>query len=175
MAKFIDPHKVVGYMGLKSGQVVADLGAGSGFYAVAAGKIVGNTGIVYAIDVQEAKLIATHSAAAQNGLNNIQVFKADLDKPFLDIAETSCDAVIIASILHEVSSREALLKNAYRLLKSGGRLLIVEWKLDPAPFGPSMQQRIDPEKLTQELAQLGLRKDMDVPADSYHYAMVFVK
>ncbi len=157
--KFINPTTVVSQLGIKPGQIVADLGSGSGFFALAAAKFAGNTGVVYAVDVQEAKLTATQSAAAQQNFKNIQVVKADLDKPLTDIAETSCDAVIMASILHEIFSREMLLKNAYRILKTGGKILAVEWKVEHTPFGPPLEKRISEQQLEQEFTSLGLRKE----------------
>lgn len=59
--KFLKPQNIVASIGIKSGQRVADLGCGSGFYVLAAAKMVGNTGRVLAIDVQDAKLTATKS------------------------------------------------------------------------------------------------------------------
>ncbi len=162
-------------MGLKSGQTVADFGCGSGFFVLASAKFVGNTGTVYAVDVQEAKLVATQSSATQQGFKNVQAIKADLDKPLQDIEATSCDAVIMASILHEIDSREILLKNAYKILKTGGKMLAVEWKPDHTPFGPPLEKRIHPEALEQEMAKLGLRKIKTIPADMYHYALLFEK
>ena len=173
--KFINPQTVVAQMGLKPGQIVADFGSGSGFFALAAAKLVGNTGTVYALDVQQAKLTATQSTASQQGFKNIQIMLADLDKPLLDVLETSCDAVIMASILHEVSDRAMLLKNAYRILKSGGKLLAVEWKPEHTPFGPSLEKRLQPEQLEQEFTKLGLKKEKEIPADMYHYALLFTK
>jgi len=172
--KFINPSTVVAQVGLKNGQTVADLGCGAGFYAIAAARLVGN-GQVYAVDVQDAKLAATQSAARQNGLKNITTIKADLDKPLLDIAESSCDAVILGSILHEIGSREALFKNAYRILKTGGKILAVEWKKEMTPLGPPMDKRLAETELEQEFAKIGLRKEKSLPADSYHYAAVFIK
>jgi ubiquinone/menaquinone biosynthesis C-methylase UbiE len=136
---------------------------------------VGNTGNVYAVDVQEAKLAATQSAARQNGLKNITVVKADLDKPLLDISEGSCDAVIIASIIHEIDSKDMLLKNCYRLLKTGGRLLAVEWKKQATPIGPAIERRVSQSDLEAMLSKIGMRKEKDIDADSYHYAVVFIK
>ncbi len=173
--KFINPTNVVSQMGLKSGQTVADLGCGGGFFVLAAAKMVGNSGLVYGVDVQEAKLTATQSAATQQGFSNVQVIKADLDKTINDLNETSCDGVILGSILHEVGSRENLLKNAYRLLKTGGKLLAVEWKPDHSPFGPPLEKRIPEPELEQELAKLGLKKVKSIPADMYHYALLFEK
>lgn len=172
---FIDPASVIAQVGLHSGQTVADLGAGSGFYALPTAKVVGNTGVVYAVDVQDAKLDATQSAARQSGLKNITVIKADLDKPLLDIPEASCDCVIIASIIHEIDSQPALIKNIYRLLKTGGKVLAVEWKKELTPFGPAIERRVSLEELQKLFAVAGLRKDRDLSTDGYHYAALFVK
>lgn len=175
MTKFIDPASIVAQAELKSGQVVADLGCGSGFYALPTAKRVGNTGQVYAVDVQEAKLAATQSAARQNGLKNITVLNADLEKPLLDIPEASCDAVIAASILHQIEAVDHLIKNAYRLLKTGGQLIAVEWKKQATPLGPSLSRRIGPEELETLMAKAGFHKAKDLLTDGYHYAMVFTK
>ncbi len=175
MLKFIDPGAVVSHVGLNSGNIVADLGCGAGFFSIAAAREVGGSGVVYALDVQDSKLAATQSAAKHYNLNNIITIKADLDKPVLDVPEGYCDIVIMASILHQMDSRENLFKNAYRLLKTGGKLLAVEWKKMQTPFGPDISKRVSPEDLRKELLLAGIRHESDVPADGYHYASVFIK
>lgn len=173
--KFINPESIVANMGLKPGNKVTDFGSGSGFYALAIAKIVGNNGRVAAVDVQDAKLTATKSMSVQNGLHNIEVYKADLEKPFNDIPHGGEDAVVLASILHEVNNREALLKNAYSLLKSKGLLLAVDWQTEHSPFGPAMDKRISEQDLRKMLEGMGMKHIKDLNGDLYHYAMVFEK
>lgn len=173
--KFINPQTVVAQMGLKSGHIVADLGSGSGFFALAAAKLIGNTGTVFAVDVQQSKLTATFSAGSQQGYKNIQLVQADLDQPIVGIADASCDAVIMASVLHEVKNRDILLRNMLRVLKTGGVVLAVEWKTEHTLFGPPLDVRIPEHQLEQELGNLGLHKVKSIPADMAHYAIVFQK
>ena len=173
--KFINPQNVVAQMGLTVGQTVADFGSGSGYFAIGAAKMVGNTGKVLAVDVQQSKLTAVSSIASQQGFKNIQLVQEDLDSPVKNIPEGSCDAVIMASVLHEVKNREQLLKNAYKVLKTGGLILAVEWKAEHTIFGPSLDQRIPEQQLEQQLAGLGLQKVKTIPADMLHYAVVFKK
>lgn len=173
--KFINPQNVVAQMGLKNGQTVADFGSGSGFFAVGAAQMVGNTGKVLAVDVQQAKLTAVSSAAGQQGYKNIQLVQADLDKPITNIGVASCDAVIMASVLHEVKNRPELLKNAYKVLKTGGLVLAVEWKAEHTIFGPALDQRIPEHELEHELTMIGLQKVKSIPADMFHYALLFKK
>lgn len=175
MTKFINPGSVVAEMGLQKGQTVADFGCGSGFYVLPAAQVVGDAGTVLAVDVQESKLASTMSAARQYGLKNVQVLKADLDQIAIGISEGSYDAVIMASILHEISSQDMLLKNAYRILKTGGKVLAVEWKKEITPIGPAMEVRVSQSELEKTFVDKGFHKEKDIHADSYHYAMVFVK
>ncbi|HEX3099878.1 MAG TPA: methyltransferase domain-containing protein [Patescibacteria group bacterium] len=173
--KFINPQNVVSQMGLKTGQTVADLGSGAGFFALAAAKLVGNTGKVFAVDVQQSKLTATFSAASQQGFKNIHLVQADLDQPISAIPDASCDAVIMASILHEMKDRKMLFANMYRILKTGGVVLTAEWKVAHTIFGPPLEKRIPEDQLEQELAQTGLHKVKSIPADMAHYALLFQK
>jgi ubiquinone/menaquinone biosynthesis C-methylase UbiE len=175
MSKFINPSLVVAQSGLMQCQVVADLGCGSGFYAVPAAQMVGKEGVVFAVDVQEAKLAATVSIANQFGVKNIKVVRADLAKPLLDIPTDSCDLVMIGNILHEINDKTALIQNTYRILKTGGKVLVVEWKRTATPFGPPLQNRVDQQQLEIMLMTAGLRKERELQADGYHYSVLFTK
>ena len=175
MSKFINPSLVIAQTGLMQGQVVADLGCGSGFYVLPAAQMVGSSCEVYAVDVLENKLAATISIANQFGYKNVKVIKADLAKPLLDIPANSCDLVIVGNILHEITQKEPLVKNIYRLLKSPGKVVVVEWKRTATPFGPPLQKRIEQQALELLMMQAGFRREKELEADGYHYAVLFEK
>ena len=175
MQKFINPPNVIAETGLKNGQVVADLGCGSGFYSIPSAQIVGNSGKVYAVDIQESKLAYTQSTAHQIGYKNVVTITANLEQPLEEIPEGSCDLVIVASILHEIGDRKPLLTNAYKILKTGGKLLAVEWKKGFTVFGPAQDRRISQEDLEQFILGFGFRKHQDLDADDFHYALTFIK
>lgn len=172
---FLNPDSLVAQVALPFGSNVADLGCGSGFYTVAASRVVGPGGRVYAVDIQDGKLSFTQSAAHLAGLANVTTIKANLTSTVTEIPGLSCDLVVLASILHEITDRKPLLANSYRLLKTGGKLLVVEWKKEVTPFGPELSARLDPSVIEQELVLSGFRKTQDLIADSYHYAMLFIK
>lgn len=173
--KFVNPQKIIGQFGLKPGDKVTDLGCGSGFYTLPAAKIVGNTGRVAGIDVQEAKLTATKSISLQNNLHNVEVYKADLEKPLDVLPHGGENAVILASIIHEVKNRVVVIQNAYALLTTSGRLLVVDWKAETSPFGPPMEKRVSGKEIRSELEASGFKHIKDLDADLYHYAMIFEK
>ena len=137
--------------------------------------MVGPTGTVIAVDVQTQKLAATISIANQFGYKNVRVVQANLGKPLLDIEPATCDMVIVSNILHEINDPKELIKNIYRILKSPGRLVAVEWKRTATPFGPPIDRRLDQGKLEILLMQSGFRKMKDLEADGYHYAVLFEK
>jgi ubiquinone/menaquinone biosynthesis C-methylase UbiE len=87
----------------------------------------------------------------------------------------SCDLVIVGNILHEIDEKGELIKSIYRILKSPGRVVAVEWKRTATPFGPPLEKRLDQEKLEILLQQAGFRKEKDLQADGYHYAVLFEK
>lgn len=175
MTKFVNPGDIIAQLNLKKGQVVADFGCGAGFYSLAAAQFVADDGTVYAVDVMPDRLAVTQSSAQHAKLKNITVVQADLEQPLLGIEAAICDVVVISNILHQVSAKEALLRNAYQILKTGGQVLVVEWKRGFSPFGPTQDVRVTPEDLTALMLKSGLQFIKNLEADGYHYATVFGK
>lgn len=177
MSKFLNPGNLVYQLGLNKGMLVADFGCGGGFYSIPAAQMVGGNGQVCAIDVIESKLAATQSISRQMGLRNVRVMRADLEKPMTEMNAGECDAVITANILHEVSNLKAVIQNIYRVLKTGGKVLVVEWKKEFTPIGPSVEKRIEEKEMEKTFLGLGFRvfQDLDSSVDTYHYAKVFIK
>lgn len=175
MSKFINPAQVLAQLELPAGACVADLGCGSGYYTLAAAKMVGSEGQVYAVDILQDKLAATQSTAQHEGFKNVIVVHADLERPLENVPALACDMVVMSNIVHLVRSPEVLLKNAYRILKSAGYLLVVEWKREHSPFGPLQSSRIPRETLISLAEQCGFRYNKDLQADGYHYAALFTK
>ena len=175
MTKFINPANIVAQVGLQPGSVVADFGCGAGYFSVPAAQMIGPDGTVYAVDVMPDRLAVTQSTARQAGIKNITVVQADLEKPLERIPKSSCDAIIVSNILHQIGSRDGLLGNMYMVLKTAGKVLAVEWKKEYTPLGPSQSIRIGRDELVGIFVQKGFRLEHDLDADGYHYALLFVK
>lgn len=172
---FVKPENLLKNISLKQGMTVADFGCGSGHYTVAAAAQVGAKGQVYALDVQEEALSHTATHAKLLGLHNVSTKLCDLEKfGSCPVPETSCDLVILGSVLHQVQDRDNVLRYAYRVLKTGGWLVAVEW-LPDAFFGPPQPERISKEVIQTLIEKFSFRPAGVLPAGSFHYALLYQK
>ncbi|MBX4187881.1 MAG: class I SAM-dependent methyltransferase [Candidatus Doudnabacteria bacterium] len=173
--KFLNPKTVLFQAGLKSGEVVADLGTGSGFYSLAAAEIVGGNGQVHAADVKDSALDHLAAEARLKGMKVIRTYHCDLDEEELacKVPEGECDMVVMANIMHEVESRKNLIKHGYGMLKTGGRLLIVDWNGQPGPIGPQSEKRISEGETRKLLESSSFKFIKNIETDEYHFGMVF--
>src|SRR3989344_7527801 len=131
---FLNPDRVVGLLEIKKGMVAADFGAGAGFYTIPLARLVGDTGAVYAVNIQKDGLDLIKSKAALEHLLQVQSVWADLELPNgSHLKADSVDVVVISNILFQVEKREAVVAEAYRALKPGGHVLVVEWHETPFP------------------------------------------
>jgi ubiquinone/menaquinone biosynthesis C-methylase UbiE len=176
-SKFLDPEKILFAAGLSTGQVAADLGSGSGFYTMAAARIVGDRGTVYSLDIMESALEHVTAQARLLGVKNIKTLRVDLEQKSCcgQIAVGTVDFTVIASVMHQMSNLDNLFSEAYRILKTGGKLLIVEWNEKPGPIGPIASNRIKASQVEMIAKKNGFKSAGAVDADQYHFGLVFIK
>lgn len=164
---------------LKPGYIVADLGTGrEGRMALAAGQAVGNDGIVYAVDIVKSILPAVQTKAAIHGINNIRTIWSDLEVygAAKEITDNSVDAVCLVTILFQSKKHQAILREAMRILKPSGKMLIADWKLsDECPLGPAPEVRVDPQAIKQLAVDLKLRLADEFEAGRCHWGLLFDK
>jgi ubiquinone/menaquinone biosynthesis C-methylase UbiE len=169
----LQPAELLRRLGLSSGDTVADIGCGPGFFTLPAAEIVGDGGVVLAADIQGEMLSAIRSRAAEHGLTNVHVVKTS-DKE-IPIPDGSCDFVLLAFVLDEVEQRASFLHRAARLLKPGGRLAVLEWEKEQQPDGPPVADRISPEELRADADAAGLYLDEQRELNDQHYICVFTR
>lgn len=173
--RFLDPEQILCHAGIERGATVADFGCGNGFYPMAAAKIVGQAGQVYAVDVKNESLEATQSAAKHEGFRNVTTVHHDMEQPGVPIPVNSCDAVVLAGILHLAALQRNIMRECYRVLKGGGKVVVVEWKKESLPFGPNIARRMSPHEVIDLCAKSGFAFVAEMPADYFHYGLVFKK
>lgn len=174
--KFLNPQTVLFLAGLKTNQTVVDLGAGSGFFALAAAGIVGGNGLVQVVDVKDSALDHLVAESKMRGFKNVKTYLANLDHAKLPghIHIDQADMVILSNILHEVSDHKNLIAHAYALLKTGGKLVVIDWNDQPGNFGPSADRRIG-QGQAKKLLDSSLKFIKEIETDQYHFGMVFEK
>ena len=172
--RFAEPKTNVLQMGLHEGMKVGDLGAGSGHYALAAATIVGSAGKVYAVDVQQDLLLRLADDAARAGIRNIETVWGDFERAGgTKLKDQALDAVILSNTLFQLERTEDALKEIKRVLRSGGKLLVVDWAGAYGGMGPS-EENVVPEHRAEEIfIGGGFHKAKSFRGGPHHYSILF--
>jgi ubiquinone/menaquinone biosynthesis C-methylase UbiE len=173
---FSQPDKNIEQFHIDPGMTVADLGSGLGFYSLALAKAVGPSGKIYAVDIQKDLLSKLQSDAAAAGVHNIKLIWGDLDmKKSSTLPEQSVDRVVIANTLFQVSEKDNLLEEAFRILKRGGKMLIVDWKNSFGGMGPHPNDVLREDVAKTLVGSFGFQFEKDIIAGDHHYGFVVKK
>ncbi len=171
-----DPIKNIDSLGLDKGMQVADFGAGAGFYALLAARAVGEKGKVYAVDIQKDLLARLKNQAGKEHVLNIEIIWGDLEVVGgTKLRDASVDRVLIANILFQVEKKENLAKEALRILKVDGKVLLIDWKDSFGGLGPHQKDIFTAAKAKEIFLAAGFVFDREIPAGDHHYGLVFKK
>lgn len=147
------PDQVIEVLGLKSGQVIADIGSGGGYFTLRFGEIVGKEGKVYAVDTDEKLLEFVKNNARQKGLNNITTVLA---KDTLNLPKESLDFVFMRNVTHHLSNRVRYFKELKKFLKPCGKVVIIEYKKGkPFTFCGRFGHYLSKDTIIQEMKEAG--------------------
>jgi ubiquinone/menaquinone biosynthesis C-methylase UbiE len=171
---FADPKTNVLQLGLRDGMKVADLGVGSGHYALSASACVGPAGRVYAIDVQQEVLTRLSSEMRRRNLRNVETVWGDFEEQGgTKLNDHAIDAVILSNALFQLEKKDEAVREIKRILKPGGKLLVIDWAGAYGGMGPS-PHHVVPEHEAEELFITGgFHKVKDFRAGPHHYSIVF--
>lgn len=173
---FSDPQHNVDELSLSDGQVVADFGAGSGFYSIAAAKAVAPRGKVYAVDAQRDLLSRLKKEGQRLHVHNIEVLSGDLEHlGGSKIRENSCDVVIVSNVLFMIGDRKTFLTEARRVLKPDGRLLLVDWSGSFSGMGPHSGHVLYKDDAMRLAREAGFEFNREIHVGAHHYGMIFNK
>ncbi len=167
------PDQVMDAMGIADASVVADIGAGSGWFTIRLARRVGPQGLVYAEDVQTEMINAITRRVQREGLTNVRAVRGQNSDPRLPPG--ALDAILVVDAYHEVEDRVTMLKNLARALKPQGRIGVVDFKLDGTGPGPAPDERVSPDVVVRDAAKAGLRLVRQEPFLQYQYLLIFGK
>jgi ubiquinone/menaquinone biosynthesis C-methylase UbiE len=176
-AQFIKPQQILEKMQLIEDMKVADLGCGNlGYFVIPVAKVIGKKGIAYVVDIRKSVLETVKSRAKLEVLTNLEYVWADLEKiGSTKIPEGSLDVDFLINVLFQNKKHGDILKEAARLLKKGGKLMVVDWKKVGVPFGPPVEVRVDPETIKSLAAKLNLQLVEQTDIGDYFWGLIFVK
>ncbi|MDD5731844.1 MAG: methyltransferase domain-containing protein [Patescibacteria group bacterium] len=171
-----DPGTILETAGVSEGEMVADFGCGVGFFVMEIAKIVGNTGRVFAIDISREILDSLKAKAIDSGRRNIYGILADLEKPgATGLEDESVDVVLMINFLYLIKNKEVVLKEAYRILKKNGKLVIMDWSEGGQHNMIEKEQIVGAKEIRDLTRKLGLRKLKTFEAGLAHEVNVFRK
>ncbi|MBI2120508.1 MAG: methyltransferase domain-containing protein [Parcubacteria group bacterium] len=172
---FLNPEDVIKYLFLRDDWHVADLGAGSGRYVLAVAHHV-PIGKVYAVDINRDILPNIKKAAIASGYHNVEVVWGDIDRPGgTNLRNESLDVVIVSNTFFQLEDKNAAVLEIKRILKPGGKLLLVDWTGSFGNLGPREQDVVLPSMAKSMFEKAGFLFDQDIPAGDYHYGMILHK
>lgn len=174
---FTDPVKNLKAFGLREDNIVADLGAGTGFYTVAAAHIVGK-GKVYAVEITKDFLTTIKNKVHESHLENVEILWGNVEKiGGTHIGEGILDAVISSNIFFQVEDKNNFIEEIKRILKKRGRVLLIDWEAEPdgkSPF-PKRKGTLPKEKTLEMFEAKGFSLERYVDAGAHHYGMILIK
>lgn len=173
---FIDPEEVVKVLDILPGMKVADFGAGAGFYTLPIAKRVGASGKVFALDIRKEALEVIRSKAREGRLLNIEAIWSDLEaKEGSHLKENSADLIIASNILFQVENKSSIAQEAFRILKPGGRIVLVEWDEEKKSFGPPLAHLVNRQEAEQIFLKAGFAFEKEFNAGEHHYGLILKK
>jgi len=173
----IDTKLIIKKTGISDNMHVADLGCGAtGHFVFPVAEAVSDGGIIYAVDILKNNLKNIQRRAQQDNLpqirtvwSNLEIFKAT------KIETASLDIAMLINILFQSNKRSEIIREAIRLVKKNGKLLIVDWNKVATPFGPAPEDRVNKKNLQTVCERLGMELLEEFSAGQYHFGMVFLK
>lgn len=169
--EWLPPGEVLSLLNIAPGEIIADIGAGTGYFALPMAGRTGNQGRVIAVDAQSEMLDWIRRKMESSAFSNIQMVHAEAQATTLPGA--TCDLVFMANVWHEFPNREAVLAEAARILKPGGRLAILDWRPDvEREAGPPIEHRISVGDCVHEMQNAGFETDSMGNVGAYSWLVI---
>lgn len=173
---FTNPDKNIEQINVQQGDHIVIFGSGAGGHSFAAARALSGTGHVYSLDVREDMLLKLKNDAMSQNLTNISVLHTNIESANGTLLEPdSKDVVIIPNTLFAYQNKPAILKEAFRILKSGAKLLIIDWRSSFAGMGPQPEDVISQAQATELATAAGFKFLQNISAGNYHWGCLYSK
>jgi len=165
------PHQVLTALQIKPGEVIADIGAGSGYFTFRLAHFVGAQGRVYAVDVSPDMILHINRRIRELKANNVISILADPDDPLLP--DRSVNRFFFSDSWHHIENRTKYLALMKKMLKPGGEVVMIDFHKKELPVGPPLNMKIAREDLIRQMESSGFRLAKEHGFLPYQYFLVF--
>jgi ubiquinone/menaquinone biosynthesis C-methylase UbiE len=165
------PHEVVMALGLKEGETIADIGAGSGYFAFRFSRHVGENGRVYAVDINPEMIVYMNRRIRDMKVKNMVTVLSAPDDPLL--MDGSIDRFFICETWHHIQNQTQYLVLIMKMLKPGGQVVMIDFQKRDLPVGPPNEMKIAREDVIKQLQAAGFQLEKENSFLPYHYFLVF--
>ena len=175
-ASFAHPGRNAELFPIKSGDIVADFGAGLGHYVFEIAKLLQGTGRIYAIDVQQELLRRIKNEAHKKGIENIETIWGDIARPHgAKLPNNSVDLCLMSNVLFQLEQPKKALEEARRILKMDGKLIIIDWLESFRSLGPAKHHVFNKERCLEVAQEAGFAAVGQFAAGAHHYGFILHK
>ena len=165
------PHEVIMALNLRPGEVVADIGSGSGYFTFRLAHHVGEAGKVYAIDINPDMIIYINRRIRDSGTRNVVTILVPPDDPLLPGG--SIDRFFICDTWHHVEKQEQYLALMKKALKPGGQVVMIDFQKRELPVGPPVDMKIAREDLIRQMERCGFVLTQEHSFLPFQYFLIF--
>jgi ubiquinone/menaquinone biosynthesis C-methylase UbiE len=166
------PHEVLTALGIKQGEMIADIGAGSGYFTFRLAHHAGENGKVYAVDVNPDMILHLNRRIRELKARNVVSILAAADDPLL--SAHSVDRFFFCDSWHHIRAQTKYLSLVRKMLKPGGEVIMIDFHKRKQPVGPPLPMRIAREDLLQQMESHGFQLKQEHTFLPYQYFLVFV-
>jgi ubiquinone/menaquinone biosynthesis C-methylase UbiE len=165
--------EIVAKVRVKPGQMVADIGAGSGLFEVPVAKAVGPGGKVYAVDIDEGFFPQIKRKAEEAHVNNVETVLGKYTDP--NLPTRNVDMILFHDVLHRIQDRARYLKSVAGYLEPGGRVVVIDYEAGQGPHKAQPDLQVSREQLGAWAQEAGLKQAEDVKMFPDRYFLVYSK
>jgi arsenite methyltransferase len=165
------PEEVLKALAIKPGETIADIGAGSGYFAFKFAKQVGDSGRVYAVDINSDMILYMNGKIRDLKLRNVSTVLSAPDDPLL--VENSTNRFFVCNTWHHVQNRPNYMALMKKILKPGGQIIVLDYHKKELPVGPPPEMKMAREEVIKELETGGFKLTQEHTFLPYQYFLVF--
>ena len=167
--KWQNPEAILTDIGVRAGITFIDVGCGTGFFTLPAARMIGDSGKVFALDINANLIARLQEQAKIEHINNLSASVGKAED--LVLCNQCADIVFYGIVLHDFQNAARVLENAKQMVKASGRLVNLDWKKKPMDFGPPLKIRFDEQTAADLIKSAGFKVESTKDNGPYHYVI----